>query len=263
MMPYFFGNSDEPLFGVYQPPRASISRDAAVLLCSPIGIFYQRTHYALRLLAQHLAEAGLHVLRFDYHGVGDSSGIVEAGEFDRWLDNIELAVNELLDASGATDLTVVGLHSGAVLAIEALLNRKIKTKGLVLWDPVVSGSDYLASLEEIQAQLIALRDWPGTPSQPTDELLGTHFPEDLRARLCGINLAERECMPDVERTALVVSDDRPEYRALLNRMQNRWPDAVYQPINSPVQWDTLGAAFEGRMTGPIIRAVAETTGSLA
>lgn len=260
MTPYFFGSPEEPLFGVYSPPRASVARDAAVLLCAPIGIWYQRSHYAIRLVALQLAEAGFHVLRFDYHGIGDSGGSVGAGEFDRWLDDVALAANELFETSGARDLTIVGLHMGAALAIEALANRDIKAKGLVLWDPVVSGREFLSTLERIQEVLASRRQ---LPLKPTDELLGTRFPETLRSRIQGIHLAERTNMPDAERAALVVSEDRPDFRTLLERMQNRWPDVVYRPLTEPVRWDSLAAAYEGRMTGPIIRAVAETAGSLA
>jgi pimeloyl-ACP methyl ester carboxylesterase len=260
MIPYFFGPSDDPLFGVYTPPRASVARGAAVLLVSPLGIAYQRTHYALRLVAQQLGDAGLHVLRFDFHGMGDSSGNIGAEQFDRWLDDIELATNELIDASGTSDISIVGLQMGAVLAIEAMLNRKIKIKSLVLWDPVVSGTDYLATLQSIQQDLLAgRRELPGY----SDELLGAHFPPDLRNHIGSIQLAERTLMPSADRAALVVSDDLPRYGALLKKMQSHWPDLTYRLVDAPVKWESLASAYEGRMTGPIIRAVAETTGSLA
>jgi pimeloyl-ACP methyl ester carboxylesterase len=260
MIPYFFGPSDDPLFGVYLPPRASVARAASVLLVSPIGIFYQRTHYALRLMAQQLADAGLHVLRFDFHGLGDSSGNIGAGQFDKWLDDIEVAASELIDTSGTGDLSVVGLQMGAALAVEAMVNRKINVKSLVLWDPVISGSDYLANLQSIQQDLLAgRRELPGN----SDELLGAHFPSDLRRHIASIHLAERTVMPRVDRAALVVSDDLPQYRSLLKKMQSHLPDLIFRHVDAPVKWDDLGSAYEGRMTGPTIRVVAETTGSLA
>jgi pimeloyl-ACP methyl ester carboxylesterase len=260
MIPYFFGSFDDPLFGAYLPPRASVAREAAVLLISPIGINYQRTHYALRLMAQQLADEGLHVLRFDFHGMGDSSGSIGAGQFEMWLDDIELAASELIDISGTSDLTLVALHMGAVLAIEAMVNRKINVKSLVLWDPVVSGRDYLANLQSIQQDLIAGRREPPGES---DELLGAHFPPDLRNKIASIHLVERTGMPSADRVALVVSDDLPQYRSLLKKLKSHWPDIIYQLVDAPVKWDDLRSAYEGRMTGPTIRAAAETTGSLA
>jgi alpha/beta superfamily hydrolase len=71
----------------------------------------------MRLLAKQLSDAGLHVLRFDYHGTGDSSGEVGAGQFDVWVNDVALAADELLEISGVDSLTVVGLRTGAQLAI--------------------------------------------------------------------------------------------------------------------------------------------------
>lgn len=258
MTPYFFGAEEEPLFGVYMPPRSSVARDAAVLLCGPIGIEYQRTHYALRLVVQQLARAGFHALRFDYHGIGDSSGEVGAGQFDRWIDDIALAAHELFEISGVEDLTIVGLRMGAALAIEALAERDIKATSLVLWDPVVSGSEYLSTLEKIQAELASKR---GAPLQPTDELLGARFPQDLRAAIQEIDLSKRTSMPNAKSVALVVSEDKSEFRSLFKRMQESWPDAVYQSTSEPVKWDNLAAVYEGRMSGPIMRAVADAVES--
>jgi uncharacterized protein len=259
MTPYFFGPEEGPLFGVYTPPRASVARDAAVLLCAPIGMEYQRTHYAVRLVGAQLAKAGFHVLRFDYHGVGDSSGQVGVSQFDRWLDDIALAARELIELSDAQNLIVVGLRTGALLAIEALANRDIKAKAIVLWDPVVSGSEYLSMLEQIHFELVSMRP---VPVQPGDELLGARFPKDLRTAIQGINLIEISTMPDSQCAALVVSEDSSEFRALLERMQSRWPDALYRATGEPVRWNTISAVYEGRMTGPIIRAVSEAVESL-
>src|ERR1700691_4956861 len=142
MMPYFFGEEENPLFGVYAPPRASVARNAAILLCSPIGMEYLRSHYAIRLVALQLAKVGFHVLRFDYHGLGDSNSDLDVGQFERWTKDIELAVRELYEISDAQDLIIVGLRMGAALAVETLASQHIKAKGIVFWDPVLSGREY-------------------------------------------------------------------------------------------------------------------------
>lgn len=259
MTPHYFGADEEPLFGVYEPPRASVARDAAVLLCSPIGMEYQRTHYAIRLVASQLAKSGFHALRFDYHGIGDSSGQVGAGQFDRWLDDIELAARELIEISGARELIIVGLRMGAVLAMEAVANRSIKPKAIVLWEPVVSGSNYLSTLENLQSEMLSLR---GAPVMKSDELMGARFPQDLRDAIEQKALAKRTTMPDSDTAALVVSEDNSDFRALLERMKTRWPNATYQAIGEAIRWDTIPAVYEGRLTGPIVRAASDAVVSL-
>lgn len=260
MNPFHFGAPEAPLFGMYTPPRASVARPAGVLLCAPIGLEYIRTHYALRLLALQLAEAGYHVLRFDYHGVGDSSGTIARGQFDVWVDDVILAARELAEISGSEALTVVGLRAGAALALEALVREPVHTPGLVLWDPVTDGSDYLATLEALHAQMAAQRSEPPAASE---ELLGTAFPDDLRTALRGFELEQRLDAADLRSAALVVSEDRPNFRSLLAKIRSRWPDADYRHLTDPMQWDSLKAAFDARMTGPIVRAVAQATEALA
>ena len=260
MIPYFFGEEENPLFGVYAPPRASVARSAAVLLCSPIGLEYLRTHYATRLVALQLAKAGFHVLRFDYHGVGDSGGNIDVGQFEQWIKDIELAVSELYEMSGAQDLIVAGLRMGAALAVETLASRHIKTKGIVLWDPVLAGREYLSTLEAMHAELVSSRT---LPANPTDELVGTLFPQDLRTAIQGVNLTKRLCMMEAQGVALVVSDDRPDYRDLFRGMQDLWSNPIYRTTNEPIQWNNLAVAYEARLTGPITRAVSEAVESLA
>jgi len=260
MTPFHFGPAEAPLFGSYAPPRPSVARKAGVLLCAPIGLEYLRTHYAIRLLALQLADRGFHVLRFDYHGTGDSSCDIGAGQFDVWLDDIVIAARELADLSGVAEPAVVGLRMGAALALKAASSREQKWKGVVLWDPVVSGHEYLSSIAEMNSQMAADRK---LPPRETDELLGARYPEDLRRAIQDINLLNLVEVPDVSDAALVTSEERPEYSALLKAIQNRWPDAAYRSMEDPVNWTSLKAAFDARMTGPIVRAVAEAVERVA
>jgi pimeloyl-ACP methyl ester carboxylesterase len=257
---FHFGSADAPLFGVYSAPDAAAARQAAVLLCAPTGLEYMRTHYAVRLVASQLAKMGLHVLRFDYHGTGDSSGNIGAGQFDIWCDDIAVAAGKLLEISGVHDLTVVGLRLGAALAVEALASHEIKAKSLVLWDPVVSGDEYLSILERMHAKLVAKRR---VPLRPTNELLGTRCPQDLRTAIQGFDIAERTLNVDVQEAALVVSGGGKKYVKLLNSMRRRWPETMFKSMVNPVDWESLQAAYGGRLTGPITRVVAEAAESLS
>ena len=149
---------------------------------------------------------------------------------------------------------------GAALAIEALARHRVKAKGFVLWDPVVSGSEYLSTLEKMHAELVLQRK---EPLQLTDELLGARFPMDLRAAIHGLNVANRIEGLDLKKAALIVSEDLPRYSTLLNTLRSKWPEVVYRSMAEPVRWDNLKAAYEARITGPIVRAVADAAESMA
>ncbi|MFX6285199.1 hypothetical protein ABTF64_19930, partial [Acinetobacter baumannii] len=83
-----------------------------------------------------LSRAGFHVLRFDYHATGDSSGA--SGEADPvlWPDDVLLAAQVLKQASGDLPISLVGLRLGALLAARAVgLNsiNQITFDQLILW----------------------------------------------------------------------------------------------------------------------------------
>ena len=142
-MPLFFGPSQRPLFGAYHP--AAQRGDRGVVLCNPWGEEYLCAHPSLGLLARQLAGAGNHVLRFDYGGTGDSGGMATEGTLKTWRDDLEWALDEIRDLGDVRKIAIVGLRLGGTLAALAAAERKDVDR-LVLWDPVVDGSDYVREL---------------------------------------------------------------------------------------------------------------------
>lgn len=146
MNPFFFGDSKEPLYGVYHPPAAA-ARNEGVVLCAPFGQESMRAHRALRQLALLLTKKGYHVLRFDYRGTGDSSLDMEDVDALAWLQDIAAAIEELKDMAGISQVSVIGLRLGALIAAFACEDRT-DIKNLVLWDPILSGADYVKELSQ-------------------------------------------------------------------------------------------------------------------
>lgn len=144
MTAFFFGSTGRPLFGYHHPPRSNAV--GAVVVCSPWGREYQFSHRALRVLARRLSERGLHVLRFDYSGTGDSWGDSTEGRVALWLDDIDIAIEELRAMSDSRTVHMVGLRLGALLAGGAAARRHDIDR-LVLWDPLASASEWVDSLD--------------------------------------------------------------------------------------------------------------------
>jgi pimeloyl-ACP methyl ester carboxylesterase len=183
--PYFFGDSLRPLFGVHHAPTGSPLPCAAVV-CNPFGQEYLRSHRSLRALAQRLAGAGIHVLRFDYRGTGDSAGGSEEGRVEDWLADVALAVDEIREASGRRRVCLIGLRLGGALAALAAA-RDGDTEALVLWDPVLRGADYVVELRERHEEW--MRDHvEGHHARREGESLGFPLPPDLVAGLSAIDL---------------------------------------------------------------------------
>src|SRR4051812_12036371 len=106
--PIHFGSAEARLFGWYHRPAQP--RATAVVICNPLGDDYVRAHRSLRHLAEALAAAGYPVLRFDFHGTGDSAGDErDPGRVEAWRRDVGAAVDELRARSGAAAISIVGL----------------------------------------------------------------------------------------------------------------------------------------------------------
>lgn len=186
---FFFRESQGGLYGSYHPPAGAV-RSAAVVLCHPYGHEYVQSHRAFRILAERLAAAGFPALRFDYRCTGDSTGEAEKAELERWREDVRAATEWCRARSGKQRLCALGLRlGGSLVALES--SRERAFDAVVLWDPIVSGRDYLAELETLERQF--RQSLPGGAPAAADgvgEVLGFPYPPPLRSALAALSLAD-------------------------------------------------------------------------
>jgi pimeloyl-ACP methyl ester carboxylesterase len=254
MIPCHFGPDGQQRVGIYHAPRASVATDSGVVLCAPIGQEYMRTHRPLRQLALALADAGMHVLRFDYLGTGDSAGAIGDGSLEAWIGDISLAAGELHDISGASRLALVGLRTGALLAASAHARGVPGADRLVLWDPVVSGRDYLLEMQALHAALA--RTMRPVPPVPSDELLGYPYPGPLRCALAAIDLVALAATLPAGGVDLLVSEPRPEYRRLRTALAAAGRIGEYIESSEPGAWTDLPEAFNVMLASRTVQSLA-------
>jgi uncharacterized protein len=255
MHAFYFGTSKAPLFGVYHPPRGSSPRDHGVVLCYPWGQEYMRGHRAFRQLAFGLTRAGFHVLRFDYYGTGDSGGSSEEGAPEQWLADLDAAIDELQDMGDITTVSLVGARMGAALAAQ-VAERRDDIAGVVLWDPVVTGTAYL---EEILSSPGAARTIAGSngrtgengaAAKPNDEVVlaavnGFPVTHRMHAQVAALDVCAMR--PSAKHVHVVVSHERPEYGRLRDALGAA--DGVrssYEHIPARGNWnevDNFGSAL--------------------
>ena len=192
MTSFHFGEGERQLFGVHHHAEAADARPPAVLLCNPFGEEAIRAHRVFRILAERLARAGSHVLRFDYFGTGDSLGDCGEVTFSGMADDIQSAHEELVDISGATRVVWVGLRLGAAAAIEAATSPTRGLSGLLLWDPVVNGEAFLLDTAHSHiSHLASVFDQPpqtitrrvGAPSAAPTEAMGFVVSDQMNREL--------------------------------------------------------------------------------
>ena len=203
-----------PAFGWLHLPEGGGSR-GGVVICPPLGREYLLGHFALRLLAEALAEAGFSALRFDYDGTGDSAGVNrDPGRVEAWLGTVRSATARIR-AEGVEDVSVVGVRFGAVLA-SSVASSDGHVDQLVLWDPCSSGREFL---KQEQAMVVIRQRQAGMSGVDSDGAVETpgivydaETAADMRA------LAISDCpRPLARRVLVLLRPDRPRNPKLLDR----------------------------------------------
>ena len=183
----YFGPTETQILGVFHPSTDRVSKSQGILLCYPGPQEYMRIHWAMRRLAGMLSQRGFPTLRFDYYGTGDSAGETNAGTPSNWQQNIVLACEELVNLTQVREVSIVGYRLGAALAAQAV-HAGLKVKSLALWDPVVSGSEYLS---ELTAQNELERAWNLCPGPRSAlHLMGYPMSEAERRETASIDLPQ-------------------------------------------------------------------------
>jgi uncharacterized protein len=237
MTPLYFGDPQRRLFGLYSPASPGARRTRAVVLCSPWGQEYLRAHRSMRQLALRLTAAGIHVLRFDYYGTGDSAGDMIEGELPGWESDIEAAIEELMDSTGAQRVGLIGLRLGATLAARTAVRRRKEVESLVLWDPVVEGEEFvtqLLALDSVEMGMPAPRQRPD--GRPGWQLLGFPVSPTLRDELASAELCS--LVPSLPARCLTItSGPSVSNMALRERLAARGDAAAtFEQLDSEPAW---------------------------
>lgn len=247
-LPFYFG-ADRELFGLFHATAAPA--DKAVLLCPPLGQDQIRCHRLYRQLAHALVAEGIAVLRFDYYGTGDSAGDSVEVDWERCIADTIVAVGELRVRSGASQVTAFGARLGGSIALAAA--RTGCLSGLMVWDPVLDGSAYVARLDDMQRAIAVDTqrfNRPRLTSEVAEQWLGFPVSDRLRRQLVGLRL-EPASVPTLVLDSL--SDTSTvNWQSLYAHTE---PKVVTLQPSTP--WDDLRRLELAILSHPLIRA---TTG---
>jgi alpha-beta hydrolase superfamily lysophospholipase/acyl carrier protein len=258
--PFYFGR--RRLFGFYHP--AAAGADAAVLVCSSVGHEHTRAYRTVRELCEVSALAGLPALRFEYSGVGDSAGELATADVDAWTMDILDAADELRRRSGARCLHVVGLRLGAALAVRALKQAQGDFGVLCLWDPLLSGREFLTLASAFQRQY--LRDpsrFPPAIMQrhaqrpPADLVLGYGYGDALQRSLASLDVGRTDEWPALSVRAML-SQAAPGWRELAAQLTAQgWHISEEELGSGRTQWNDYDEHERSLRAGPLIARIVE------
>ena len=214
-------------------------------------------HRSLRHLANALARTGFPVLRFDYHGTGDSPGADE--DPDRhatWLANTRDAISWMQCQLHCDRVSLIGLRLGASLAAAAAAENPVEN--LLMWAPVIKGRQYVREMHALSLTA-GTRPQP-SPNAPDDiEAAGFVLTKQTLDDLGKIDLLTAQ--PKCRRVLIVARDDLPDNARLrtawaglgLDVEQIRQPGYAammaephltkvpYPAIAAIVQWQSAGS----------------------
>jgi pimeloyl-ACP methyl ester carboxylesterase len=218
---------------------------------------YLYVHRAFRQLATQLSRAGFHAFRFDYFGFGDSAGASEESNIERWVQDISTTIYEAKSLCGVSTVSLIGFRLGATAAALAAAQRT-DVENLLLWEPVIGGSEYVKELLALQSNW--LDEYLPANSHPvsfeeTPEVLGMPFPHSIRAALERTDLMKLQ--KRLAKNVLVIEDESIDgkslaalqslgehvecqrIRAISAWTKNTGMDAIYVPgptLNLIVSW---------------------------
>ena len=178
---FYINFEKERLFTVlYNPIEKDVSH--CIIICPPFGHEYVRSHRNLQQLAIALSLVGFHVVRFDYFATGNSSGDTGEETAERWIKDIELVIKNTLATRAHKKISLLGVRMGATLAMMA--ESPMDIDSMVLWDPVGSGLQHLASLDRMHLNKWRQREldisgWK-ISKQRSDQQLGYSIPSAKR-----------------------------------------------------------------------------------
>lgn len=234
--PFFFESSYEAvdsdeqgrLFAVHYPPCAP-SRRHAVLICSPEGNEYVRSHRNLQQLALLLSRIGADVLRFDFAAHGNSGGDSATVGPDRWQRDIVDSLDMLRKLCQPPRMTVIAMRLGATLAANTRLED---VDDLILVDPVLCGDTYLTMLEEFDdKELTGLNRYDRVRRPQIHQLHGQRFSPQKHNAISKLHLPSVD-LSGAKKTLVITSHRYEDGEGLLPTP----PTWKLQPCRDEIGW---------------------------
>jgi exosortase A-associated hydrolase 2 len=135
----FVGEPQRRLFVVSRVPERP---RGCVLLVPAFGDEMNKSRHLLTAVAAGLASRGIAAVLVDLYGTGDSDGEFRDASWEGWLDDLR-ATRARLREEGLEPDRLLGVRTGALLALEAARRDGWSLARTVLWQPVVDGDRFV------------------------------------------------------------------------------------------------------------------------
>ena len=225
--PFFLKAARGERFCIFHP-AATVPRGSLIYL-HPFAEEMNKARRMAALQSRKLAEHGFAVLQIDLFGCGDSNGDLRDASWEIWQRDVVLGVQWLRQRVGG-EVTLWGLRLGALLALDAGRLCDPPPDGFLLWQPVVSGEQFLTQFLRLRVATEMMAD--GVAQTSTQELR-SKLDAGTVLEIAGYDLAPGLAMP-IDGLKLV----------------------ELAPSNAPVHWLEV-VAEASRSLSPASRRVAD------
>ena len=140
--PLFIDGPKGPLFAIHYAPAVERLSGEAVLYLPPFAEEMNRSRRMATLQGRALAAHGVGFLILDPYGTGDSAGDFAEATWDIWCEDA-IAAMDWLVGKRYSRISLLGLRTGACLALDAASARTQDIGRVMLWQPVINGRIFL------------------------------------------------------------------------------------------------------------------------
>jgi exosortase A-associated hydrolase 2 len=146
--PFFLDGPNGKLFCLlFKPNNKKLKKNPCIVHLPAFCEEMNNSRRTIVTQAKKFAKSGYAVLIFDLYGTGDSEGDFSDVLWDVWRNDIIFILKWMISNHGEVTW-LWGLRSGCLLATE--LPILFSVKGLIFWQPIVSGTQIIEQLERIK-----------------------------------------------------------------------------------------------------------------
>lgn len=248
--PIVFGERETRCFGWFHPAQKPV-RGMGVVLCRPAGYEGTCAYETYTQLAEKLSCAGFSVIRFDYHGTGDSAGSdTDPHRVRAWIESTKSAIEEVKRLGGVSRVALFGVRLGATLAAVTAAECG-GVDSMVMWAPCLTGKAFARELRASRSRLSAAVE--GGADEGI-EALGYVYTAQTMHDMQILDCQRLSVVP-AKRVLIVARDDMPMEGPLPTAYRSMGIDTTFavlpgyanmiaEPHDGVVAHETLGAIVD-------------------